>query len=49
MKKKELYEAPLVEVFEVRTEGRILTVSSTGNTIDNATMDSWGDTEQDYL
>ena len=49
MNKKELYEAPLVECFEVKTEGRILTVSSTGNTIDNATMDSWGNNEEDYL
>ncbi len=42
-KKKLAYEAPKTETQELRFEGSLLTVSNPNNTIQNATIDTWGD------
>lgn len=40
---KETYERPTTELLEIRLEGNLLTLSTQGNTIDNGTIDPWGD------
>ena len=43
MIKKNTYETPESELFVVRIEGNLLTLSTQGNTIKNATIDEWED------
>ena len=45
MKKKELYEAPSVETYDLVPEDKVLTLSAQGNTIDDAEQEEW----QEYL
>ena len=40
---KTLYEKPTTELLVIRGVESILTVSVPGNTIDNATVDTWAD------
>ena len=42
-KTKQGYVAPLSELLVVRFEESLLTVSNQNNTINNATIDEWGD------
>ena len=42
-KTKQGYVAPLSELLVVRFEENLLTVSTGGNTINNATIDTWED------
>ena len=42
-KKQSLYEAPMTDILVVRFEESLLTVSNQNNTIQNATIDEWGD------
>lgn len=41
IKNREAYEAPTTNVLVIRIEAPILTLSSSGNTIDNATIEEW--------
>ena len=43
MMKKSFYVTPKTEALVVRFEGMFLTLSTDGNTIENATIDTWGD------
>ena len=40
-KNNELYSSPTTKILVVRLEGSILTLSTQGNTINNATVDAW--------
>ena len=40
---KNFYEKPSTELLVVRFEEDLLTVSTDGNTINNATIDTWDD------
>ena len=41
--KKKLFDIPITDILEVRLGEGILNVSAPGNTIQNATIDSWED------